>query len=79
MLFWLAEAFDKFLDTVFKVATNVTVFLEWLSHSGDISPSAPSASSKKLLPMLEDDGAAYIEDADFFYDEYCWEGNNNIT
>lgn len=78
MLFWLADTFDKFLDTAIRITERLTVWVEWFSHSGDIRPSEPSAGSNNWLPGFEDDGAAYVEDPDFFYDEYSWEGNNQM-
>ena len=74
----MAELLDKAHDRLIEFVTYVTVLLEWFSHSSDIRPSEPASSSEQLLPMLEDDGAAYVEDPDFFYDEYGWEGNNDM-
>lgn len=78
MLFWLEEMFIKFYENALTVLDKVTVFLEWYSHTDDIRASEPCAGREQMLPVFEDDGAAYVEDPDFFYDEYVWEGNNNM-
>lgn len=70
--------FSKFYETALSALEKLTVFLEWFSHTDDIRASEPCAGPDQLLPVLEDDGAAYVEDPDFFYNEYDWEGNNNM-